>query len=120
MPASLSTPLEAYLGLSDSKYAYLTSALYTAYAAPNTVLPLLSGPLVQRLGENYALLLTLTNVVVGQLIFAFAVSVQSQPGMILGRILFGLGGEIIGVLGTEITIRWFRCVYLRRFEIKHF
>ena len=110
--------MEVYLGLSDSKYAYLTSALYTAYAAPNTVLPLLSGPLVQRLGENYALLLTLTNVVVGQLVFALSVSIQSQPGMILGRILFGLGGEIIGVLGIEITIRWFRCVYPKTYKIE--
>lgn len=110
LPASLSTPLEAYLGLPDSKYAYLISALYTAYAAPNTILPLLSGPLVQRLGEKFALLFTLMNVVVGQLIFALSVNVRSQAGMILGRVLYGLGGEIIVILAIEIITRWFRCV----------
>lgn len=92
LPASLSTPLQAHLGLSDSKYAYLVSALYTAYAAPNTILPFFSGPLVQRFGEKFALLLTLTSVVFGQLVFVLSVQTQFQPGMILGRILFGYWG----------------------------
>jgi MFS family permease len=84
------------------------SALYTAYAAPNTVLPLFSGLAVERLGEKRVLLVTLMSVVTGQLIFALATQFRALFGMILGRVLIGLGAEIIGVLGSEITTRWFK------------
>lgn len=84
------------------------SALYTAYAAPNTVLPLFSGLVVERLGEKRVLLVTLMSVVTGQLIFALAIQFRVPFVMILGRVLIGLGAEIIGVLGSEITTRWFK------------
>ena len=63
---------------------------------------------MQRFGEKSALQITFANVIFGQLIFALSVQIRSQPGMILGRVLFGLGGEIMVVLGNEITAQWFR------------
>lgn len=56
--------------------------------------------------------MTLTSVVLGQLVFVLSVQIRLQSGMILGRILFGLGGEVMGFFGTEITTRWFRLVFL--------
>ncbi|KAJ5345870.1 hypothetical protein N7452_003874 [Penicillium brevicompactum] len=108
LPAALSVPLQEHLGLSGSRYAYLVSALYTAYAAPNTILPFFSGFAVDRIGEKLLLYVTLGSVLVGQLIFSFSAQLKSPPGMILGRIFIGLGGEIVGVLGSEITTRWFK------------
>jgi MFS family permease len=101
-------PLQEHLSLPPSQYTYLPSALYTAYAIPNTFLPLFSGLAVERLGEKRVLVVTLASVIVGQLIFALAIQFQFMFRMILGRVLIGLGAEIIGVLGSEITTRWFK------------
>ncbi|CAG8382056.1 unnamed protein product [Penicillium salamii] len=108
VPSSLSVALKEHLSLPAPQYTYLVSALYTAYAAPNMILPFFSGFLVQRIGEKLALLTNLLAVLVGQLIFSVSLQLRSQLGMILGRVFIGLGGEIIGVLGTEITTRWFK------------
>lgn len=108
LPSALSTPLQLYLGLPESQYAYLISALYTAYSAPNIILPFFAGPLVQRCGERGALLLTLTSVALGQTVVVFSLQMRMQSGMIAGRLLFGLGGEIIAVLACEIITRWFK------------
>ncbi|KAL4978111.1 major facilitator superfamily domain-containing protein [Aspergillus desertorum] len=108
IPAALSTPLSKHLSLPDRQYAYLVSVLYTVYAIPNTVLPFLTGPAVQRFGER-ALLLTITlNITLGQLLFALALHTKFELGMIVGRVLIGLGGEVVGVLGCEIITRWFQ------------
>ena len=107
LPASLSTPLGTHLDLTDSQYSYLISALYTAYSFPNIVLPFLSGFAVQKYGEERTFTLTLTFIVAGQLVFAAGVYGKWPVVLIFGRVLFGLGGEILGVLGNNIVTRWF-------------
>ncbi|KAL6231802.1 hypothetical protein BDW75DRAFT_233326 [Aspergillus navahoensis] len=96
IPASLSTSLSDHLSLSDRQFAYLISVLYTVYAIPNTVLPFLTGPAVQRLGERAVLLTITSSIILGQLLFALAVYTRLELGMIMGRILIGLGGEVVG------------------------
>ncbi|KAL2816064.1 major facilitator superfamily domain-containing protein [Aspergillus cavernicola] len=108
IPASLSIPLSQHLSLSDHQLAYLVSLLYTVYAAPNTVLPFFSGAAVQRFGERTLLLIIMSSIILGQLLFAVAVQTKFQLGMIAGRALIGLGGEVVGVLGCEIITRWFQ------------
>lgn len=84
------------------------SVLYTAYAAPNIIIPFFSGFAVDRVGEKLVLCATLGTVLVGQVIFSASIQWRNPSGMIFGRIFIGLGGEIIGVLGSEITTRWFK------------
>ncbi|KAL4906423.1 hypothetical protein BDW74DRAFT_176751 [Aspergillus multicolor] len=108
IPASLSTPLSAHLSLSDHNFAYLISLLYTVYAVPNTVLPFLSGPAVQRFGERSVLLVITSSIILGQLLFALSVQTRFEFGMVVGRALIGLGGEVVGVIGCEIITRWFQ------------
>ncbi|KAL4775446.1 major facilitator superfamily domain-containing protein [Aspergillus nidulans var. acristatus] len=108
IPASLSTPLSMHLSLSDHQFAYLVSVLYTVYAIPNAVLPFLTGPAVQRFGERAVLLTITSSIILGQLLFAVAVHTRLELGMIAGRLLIGLGGEVVGVLGCEIITRWFQ------------
>ncbi|KAL4755192.1 hypothetical protein BDW72DRAFT_200218 [Aspergillus terricola var. indicus] len=111
IPASLSTPLLKHLSLSDHQFAYLVSVLYTVYAIPNTVLPFLTGPAVQRFGDRAVLLTITSSIILGQLIFAVAVHTRFELGMIVGRVLIGLGGEVVGagrlgsVANTAITPR---------------
>ncbi|KAL4819059.1 major facilitator superfamily domain-containing protein [Aspergillus spinulosporus] len=108
IPASLSTPLSKHLSLSDHQFAFLVSVLYTVYAIPNTFLPFLTGPAVQRFGERAVLLTITSSVILGQLLFAVAVHTRHELGMIVGRVLIGLGGEVVGVLGCDIITRWFQ------------
>jgi MFS family permease len=107
VPAALSEPLRLHLSLSKSQYSYLVSAMYTAYSAPNIILPLFCGALVQRFGENRVLYATLICVVLGQLIFSLGVDSRQVWVIIFGRIILGLGGETLGVLSNNITMRWF-------------
>lgn len=108
IPASLSTPLQVYLRLTDNQYGYLVSALYTAYAVPNFFLPFLSGFAVQRYGEKKILLLCFGVLVVGQTIFAAAVQGEYRSLLVFGRIMIGVGSEIPGVIAHEIVTRWFQ------------
>lgn len=102
--------LSKHLSLFEPQYSYLVSTLYTVYAAPNTVLPFFSGPAVQRVGERAVLLMTMASVLLGQLVFALAVHTRCTLGLVMGRLLIGLGGEVLGVLGSEILTRRFKYV----------
>lgn len=112
LPATLSISLQSHLLLSDSQYTYLVSALYTAFSAPNMVLPFFSGCLVQRYGERRVLLAAATCVVTGQVMFAPAIEARQIWAIIFGRTLFGLGGEMMGVLANTITTRKFTLVII--------
>lgn len=111
LPSILSTPLQLYLALPEPKYAYLVSALFSVYSIPNILLPFFAGPLLRQCGERRALLLTLSSVALGQIVVAYSIQMRMQWGMIAGRFLFGLGGEIISVRTYEILTRWLRYVF---------
>ena len=46
-------------------------------------------------------------VTIGQAIFAFGVSINSFPIALLGRAIFGCGGENLDIAQSVIVIRWF-------------
>ncbi|KAK3651064.1 hypothetical protein LTR22_012312 [Elasticomyces elasticus] len=81
--------------------------MYTTFAAPNIVLPMCSGFAVQRYGERVVLLTAASCVVAGQTVFALAIHARSVWAIIFGRLLFGLGGEVMGVLANDIATAWF-------------
>ncbi|KAL2810090.1 major facilitator superfamily domain-containing protein [Aspergillus granulosus] len=108
IPASLSTPLSEHLSFSDHQTAYLVSLLYAVYSIPNTILPFFTGTAVQRFGERSLLLGIMSTITLGQVLFALGVQTRIEFGMVVGRALIGLGGEVVGVLGCEIITRWFQ------------
>ncbi|CZS91633.1 hypothetical protein WAI453_011823 [Rhynchosporium graminicola] len=109
IPASLSTPLQHHLGLSDSQYAYLVAGLYTAYATPNFVLPGLCGFVVHRYGQKRVLMSSLAIAILGQTIFASALQGRAEGrwGLVAGRVFVGIGSEIPGVIASDTVTRWF-------------
>lgn len=66
--------------------------LYSLYAFPNVVVPLLGGILIDTKGPRLALLLTAGLCVVGQLIFSVGGLKNIWFVMLAGRVVFGLGG----------------------------
>jgi MFS family permease len=71
------------------------------------VLPFFSGFAIQKYGARPLLFFCLAAVFSSQLGFCVAVQVKSTAGLVIARVLLGMGGEVLGVLGTEVVTRWF-------------
>jgi MFS family permease len=66
--------------------------LYSLYAFPNVVVPLIGGMLIDSKGPRIALILTATFCVIGQAIFGLGGLKNVWGVMLAGRVVFGLGG----------------------------
>ncbi|TPX57857.1 hypothetical protein PhCBS80983_g03535 [Powellomyces hirtus] len=107
-PAALNRPLMEYLGHDYDTWQYELNLLYAVYSFPNMFLPFIGGQLVDRMDVKKVLLFFSVVVCLGQTLFAIGVTMRSFGVMLLGRILFGIGGESIGVVQATITTAWFR------------
>ncbi|KAG0207490.1 hypothetical protein BGX28_001267 [Mortierella sp. GBA30] len=107
-PAALNTQLQEYLDMPYNDYQYLLSTLYSVYSLPNTVLPFLFGSLVDRFGPRRVLLGLSSCVCVGQTVFSIGVQSRKIWMMLVGRAIFGIGGESCGVVQASITTMHFR------------
>ncbi|KAK5816765.1 major facilitator superfamily domain-containing protein [Linnemannia elongata] len=107
-PAALNTQLQKYLEMPYNDYQYLLSTLYSVYSLPNTVLPFVFGSLVDRFGPQRVLLGLSACVCIGQTIFSVGVQTRQIWMMLVGRAIFGVGGESCGVAQASITTMHFR------------
>jgi MFS family permease len=57
------------------------------------VLPLIGGILCDKMGVKVALMIFTSLVTIGQLIFTFGGAYNNFTLMLIGRFVFGLGGE---------------------------
>ncbi|GAQ86326.1 major facilitator superfamily protein [Klebsormidium nitens] len=103
-PAALKAPLQETLHLSDTQY----NLLYSVYSFPNIVLPLFGGLLVDRCGTKASLILFVSTIVLGQGIFAAGVALRRYDIALVGRTVFGMGGESLTVVQTTIQAVWFQ------------
>ena len=103
-PAALALPLQEFMNFDD----YSLSLLYSAYSLPNLIFPLITGWLVDFHDNNALLLFFSILVCIGQTMFTIGLSIKSFPLMLLGRFIFGLGGESVSIVQCAITTRWFR------------
>ena len=102
-PTALNTQIQDKYNLSDTKYALL----YSVYSFPNIILPLFGGGLVDKIGAEISLLIFLTLVCIGQAVFALAASINSYPLMLVGRTIYGLGGESLCVAESALLAIYF-------------
>jgi len=104
IPGALPEPIDQRLGISDTK----RGALYSVYSWPNTVLALFGGLLIDRVfGIRFAAIVFCTLVLIGQIVFAIGISSGNFWICIVGRFIFGLGGESLSVSQSTYTARWF-------------
>ncbi|KAG5461761.1 MAG: major facilitator superfamily domain-containing protein, partial [Olpidium bornovanus] len=108
IPAALNVQLQHWIGSDYSYYQWQLNLLYSVYSAPNVVLPVIGGLLVDRLGPARMLVGFTLCVIVGQSMFAWGVSTRSFGLMVFGRLVFGLGGESLEVAQARVTTDWFR------------
>ncbi len=95
-----------YLKLNDS-FEYYFGLLYSVYSMPNIILPFIGGYMVMKLGVRSTYLLFSALVMIGQLICAIGCQYTSINIMLLGRMIFGLGGECLNICQNAIIVKWF-------------
>lgn len=90
-------------GMSESTFGILSSV----YSWPNVVLPLVGGIIVDRLGVRAAALAFTSLVLAGSACFTLGLWGNWIWLMIVGRLVFGLGGESQNVCNLTLISRWF-------------
>lgn len=87
----------------------MNQLLYSVYSWPNTVLAMLGGLLIDRyLGLHRASLLFMLLVWLGSITFYAGVRKTNYSLLLIGRTVFGLGGESLGVAQSSYVARWFK------------
>ncbi|KAF9386528.1 hypothetical protein CPB97_003602 [Podila verticillata] len=112
IPAALNVQLEEWMGTSYEVHQYQLNMLYSAYSLPNIILPLAGGYLIDRLSASRMLILFSLCICLGQAVFAIGLSFKSFTVMVLGRFIFGIGGECLEVAQAKITTDWFKSRWL--------
>jgi MFS family permease len=100
--------MQAISPAEDPQYAYYFNLLYSVYSLPNVILPLIMGLAVDRCGCRLVICILGAAVVLGHVIFTIGVTYGSWSTMILGRIVFGFGGESVQVAQNCLLFRWFK------------
>ena len=95
--------IEAELKIGDSQF----NLLYSVYSFPNIIFPFFGGLIVDRIGVRLAINIFGFILLVGQCIFTYGSYLQSFPLMIVGRFIFGIGGENIAVAQLPMVSKWF-------------
>ena len=102
-PASLELQIEKKFNVTTSEYGLL----YTGYAAPNLIMPLIGGCLSDKLGKRTTLLIFVVFLCVGQGIFALGGYWLNFNLMVVGRVIYGIGCESMYVGQSVILTEWF-------------
>lgn len=109
-PSALNSQLHPWLTGPEDRpeaFQYRLNLLYSIYSIPNVVLPLLVGQWMDRLGNQFFLLLLSLLSCLGQALFAYGVQQRLFWLALTGRLVFGLGGESLAVSQARIVTEWF-------------
>jgi MFS family permease len=90
--------------MSESQF----NLLYSLYAFPNIIIPLIGGILIDKIGARVVLIITSTFCVLGQAIFGFGGYSNLFSIMLVGRIIFGIGGEVLHASQNTLISNWFK------------
>lgn len=82
--------------------------LYSVYSFPNIIIPLIGGTLIDRIGGRVVFIITCMFCVAGQFVFAMGGLHNIFWVMILGRVIFGFGGEVLQGCQSTIISNWFK------------
>jgi len=70
-------------------------------------LPFFGGILITKFGIRKMNIIFAFFILIGQLIFSIGCQYNSMITMLIGRFVFGMGGECIYVTQNAIVIKWF-------------
>jgi MFS family permease len=100
----LGKSLESHLGISKEKFGLL----YSVYSLPNIIVVFFGGMLGDRIGLRLAGMIFASLVFTGTFIVALSPQFENAfVVMIIGRVIFGMGGESLNVIQSSMVARWF-------------
>jgi MFS family permease len=108
IPASISSPIQIWMGSEYYDYQWRLNLLYSLYSLPNVFMPLLGGHLMDRYSPALTILVFLLLVGVGQFMFFLGTLHQSWALMFLARFIFGLGCESLDVGQADLVTKLFK------------
>lgn len=82
--------------------------LYSLYAFPNVIVPLIGGMLIDKVGARIVLIITCSICVIGHAVYSFGGLENMFTIMLLGRIIFGVGGEVLHAAQNTLISNWFK------------
>jgi MFS family permease len=88
-------------------FEFYFNLLYSLYSFPNIILPFIAGILIMKLGARFMFVFYSIFIALGQLLFALGVQYESILTMLFARIIFGFGGECLGICQNTLLIKWF-------------
>ena len=108
LPAIIAKPyLYDKFGINEEQFAII----FVGYSISNTIVPLLSGPFFGKFGKWRGVTLIALTITIGIAIVWVGVLVGGTAGyniLVLGRAIYGLGGESVFV-GVDILVtKWFQ------------
>lgn len=90
--------------ITDAEFGVLQSV----YSFPNIVLPLIGGMFLDRIGFRIAIMALCGLVLSGQIIFSIGILSKQFWLMIIGQLVFGIGGESLNVASSSLVAVWFK------------
>lgn len=103
-PAALQSEFKEALNLTQAEFM----SLYAWYSWPNVFLCFVGGYLIDAvLGKRWGGITFASFVLLGQMALAVGMRKKSLILMDIGRLVFGLGGETLAVVGNAYSVSWF-------------
>lgn len=107
LPAALNRPLMTYLNLEYKDWQITLNLMYSLYSLPNMFLPAIGGYVIDTHDPRKVLVVLSIVVCVGQTLVAIGTYLKDVRVMVVGRLVFGIGGECIGVSEAAIVTSFF-------------
>lgn len=84
------------------------SLIYSLYALPNMIIPMIGGAMADKFGNKMILLVFSSFILIGSAIETFACFQKSMVMFLFGRFVFGCGAETLNVCVSIIISKWFK------------
>ena len=106
-PGAVHDHLESQFDFLGINFEYYYNLLYSIYSIVNIFIPFIGGNLIKIYGNKNMFLIFALIIVIGQLIVYIGCKNNSIYTMLVGRIIFGLGGDNLNVSQMTCVIEWF-------------
>ena len=99
--------LESQFHFLGKHFEYYYNLLYSIYSIVNIFIPFIGGALIKKFGNKNMFIVFGLIIVIGQLIVYLGCKNNSIYTMLVGRVIFGLGGENLNVSQMTCVVEWF-------------
>lgn len=107
-PGAIFTQLQKWFGGEDDYTSAMNLNLYSVYSYPNMILCFFGGYIIDRItGVRLGSILFCGFILLGEVMFCLGIQFKLYYLALVGRFVFGLGGESLTVAQNTYTARWF-------------